>query len=245
MTRWKAGLIHLLVSLVAISGIAAFVWLRWTPNGLWAVAGVDRPLLILFGAVLVVGPALSTLVYRPGKATLRSDLIVVCALQLAFLAYGLWMLARTRPVFLVAAVDRFEVIFANEIDPEDLIHAPKDYQKLSWTGPRLVGLKRASAMPGTGPALLFDTTRQPAYYTDFGSYSAILVSRAKPVDGLIAQSKRSGEMIAHALAQLGRDPTAIRFVPVTSRRKGSAVMLIDPESALPVQALPLDPWLAP
>lgn len=243
MTRWKAGAIHLLASVAVIGAIAAFVWLRWTPNGLWAVAGLDRPLLFVFAAVLAVGPALTTLVYAPGKRTLRSDLVVVSLLQVAFLAYGLWMLARTRPVFLVAAVDRFEVIFANDIDPADLAAAPAEYRSLSWTGPRLVGLKRATSGPAVGPAIVFDTPQQPAYYTDFASYAPILQSRSKPLDVLVAHSPQNRDAVARALDGLGRPTAQTRFVPVTSRRKGSATMLIDAQSALPLQTLALDPWL--
>lgn len=245
MTRWKASAVHLLASMVVIGTIAAFVYFRWTPDGLWTVAGIDRPLLLLFGVVLIVGPALTALVYQSGKRTLLSDLIVVFLLQVVFLGYGVWMLARTRPVFLVAAVDRYEVIFANEIDPADLATAAPEYRKLSWSGPRVVGLKRASSMPSQGPMLLFDTTRQPAYYTAFKSYSAILESRARTLDGLMAKSPRGREVIARALARLGRSPANTRFVPVTSSRKGSAVMLIDADGALPLGVLPLDPWLDP
>lgn len=243
MTRWTAGAIHLLASLAVIGAIAAFVYFRWTPHGLWAVAGVDRPLLLLFGVVLVVGPALTTLVYKPGKRTLRSDLIVVALLQLAFLGYGLWMLARTRPVFLVAAVDRYEVIFANEIDPGDLAQAPAKYQALSWTGPRVVGLQRTASGPAMGPAIVFDTPQQPAYYTDFDDYAPILRGRSKPLSDLAARSAADAGTVAVALRRLGRTEANTRFVPVTSRRKGSAVMLIDAESARPRHALALDPWL--
>jgi len=243
MTRWKAGAIHLLVSVILIGLIATYVWLRWTPDGLWAVAVVDRSLLILFTAVLLIVPALTTLVYRTNKRALRSDLIVVAVLQLAFLAYGTWMLARTRPVFLVAAVDRFEVIFANDIDPADLAAAQVQYQQLSWTGPQLVGLQRAPSLAAQGPALVSDTTQQPAYYVDFEAYSPILLSRAQPLDPLIAQSNQHRNLIVRALQGLGRDQADTRFVPVTSRRRGSMVMLVDAESALPLQTLPLDPWL--
>lgn len=242
MNRWKAGAIHLLLSVAVVGAIAAFVYFVWTPKGLWAIAGVDRPLLILFAAVLMVGPALTTLVYRPGKNTLRSDLVVVALLQTAFLGYGLWMLARTRPVFLVAAVDRYEVIFANDIDPTDLEQAPAQYRQLSWTGPRIVGLQRTSSQ-GAGPAILFDTPQQPAYYTDFKAYAPLLLSRAKPLGGLMARSPKEHARVTAALRRLGRKESSTLFVPITSRRKGSAVMLIDAGSGLPLQTLTLDPWI--
>jgi hypothetical protein len=203
---------------------------------------VDRALLVLFAAVLVVGPGLTTLmVYRPGKSTHRSDLVVVAALQIAFLGYGLWMLARTRPVFLVAAIDRYEVVFANDIDPADLAQASEQYRRLSWTGPRIVGLQRNSA-PVLGPAISFDTPQQPAYYTEFKLYAPLLLSRAKPLANLMARSPWDHALLTATLHRLGRTEASVLFVPVTSRRKGSAVMLIDAASGLPLQTLPLDPW---
>ena len=152
------------------------------------------------------------------------------------------MLARTRPVFLVAAVDRYEVIFANDIDPTDLEQAPAQYRQLSWTGPRIVGLQRTSSQ-GAGPAILFDTPQQPAYYTDFKAYAPLLLSRAKPLGGLMARSPKEHARVTAALRRLGRKESSTLFVPITSRRKGSAVMLIDAGSGLPLQTLTLDPWI--
>lgn len=243
MNRWKAGAIHLLISVAVVGAIAAFVYFAWTPHGLWTIAGVDRPLLVLFGVVLVVGPALTALmVYRPGKNAHRSDLVVVAVLQIAFLGYGLWMLARTRPVFLVAAIDRYEVVFANDIDPADLAQAPAQYRRLSWTGPRIVGLQHNSSQALLGPALLFDTPQQPAYYTEFEAYAPLLLARAKPMANLMARSSSDHALISATLRRLGRTEESTLFVPVTSRRKGSAVMLIDAASGLPLQTLPLAPW---
>jgi len=245
MTRWKAGAFHLAVSLAVIGSIAAFVWLYWLPHGLWPLA-LKRPLLILSAAVLLVGPLLTTLVYRTGKRTLRSDLLVVTLIQLVFLAYCLFMLGRTRPVFLVAAVDRFELVMANDIDRKDLKAAPAPYRYLPWTGPQLVGLRNATDDEQGGELLLAgltsaDTPLRPAFYTAIAESVPTLLQRSRPLGELTAHSAHYREVVLAALVHLGRNGEQVRFLPITSRH-GSAVMLIDPDTAAPLRLLSLDPW---
>ena len=241
MTRWKAGALHLGASVAVFAIIASAFLLLWVPPSLWSLAGVQRPLLILFAAVLVVGPLLTALVYRSGKATLRSDLIVVVLIQVVFLGYALSMLARTRPVFTVATKDRLQLVLAHEIDRGDLVRAKSRYRRLSWTGPRLVGVRAPS------PAPLFtmgdeELPLRPDYYVEYAVTSPGLRQRSKPLETLMARSGDDRRRVQRALAALGREATQVRFVPITSLH-GAAVMLIDAGSATPLQLLPMNPWV--
>ncbi|MBL0165373.1 MAG: hypothetical protein IPP82_17465 [Xanthomonadales bacterium] len=52
------------------------------------------------------------------------------------------MIAQARPVFIVAAVDRFEVVSANTLDAAELAKGSEpEFRQLSWSGPRLVAAK--------------------------------------------------------------------------------------------------------
>ena len=60
-------------------------------------------------------------------------------IQLAALIYGLCNVSLARPVVSAFETDRINVVTAAEIDVNDLSHAPKDLQDLSWFGVRVLG----------------------------------------------------------------------------------------------------------
>jgi len=226
--------------------VLALLW-SWLPPVLWPIAGPDRPMRLLIAAVLVVGPLLTLLVYRSGKHHLRLDLIVIALIQLAFLGYVVNMLGRSRPVYTVAAVDRLELVLANDIDRSDLADARLTERDLSWRGPRLVGL-RLPAGPNSGDFLFSGLTGKdyplrPAFYVPFEQAAPDLLLRARSVELMMARSPRDRDAISHALVKLGRRASEVRFVPITSRR-GAATMLVDAGNGMPLQALGLDPWIA-
>ncbi len=98
-------------------------------------------LLMLIGGVdLIVGPFLTLVIFKAGKASLRFDLSVIAIVQAAFLAFGLYSLFVTRPVFMVASGKVFDLVFANEISPASLEAGRQSpYGVLGVTRPVLVG----------------------------------------------------------------------------------------------------------
>ena len=124
-TRWQAGAAHLGVSAVVGAILFALIRFVWYPDGLFAISGGSELALLIIGCDVVIGPLLTTLVFRRGKRTLRFDLAVIFLLQLAAFVYGTWVLYTSRPAFLVAAVDRIYAIGYNQIDPVDLAAAPE------------------------------------------------------------------------------------------------------------------------
>jgi hypothetical protein len=76
-----------------------------------------------------------------GWRHLRWDLAIIGVVQLAALAYGLYTVALVRPVAMVFEVDRFRVVTAADVPPEDLRKARPPYDALSWTGPPLLATR--------------------------------------------------------------------------------------------------------
>src|SRR4051812_12853702 len=110
MTRWKAAAIHSLIS-VAVGLIAGALLLGlWYPPPYFHAAGAQELILLLVGVDLVIGPLLTLIVFRWGKPGLAFDLTVISLLQAAALVYGLAIVLQSRPVFLVATVDRFVLV---------------------------------------------------------------------------------------------------------------------------------------
>src|SRR5690554_17085 len=191
MNRWKASGTHLLLSLLVIGGIAVTAFLLWYPHALYRVSGLDRILLVMLVIDLTAGPLLTLILYKPGKRGLKFDLTVIAIAQMAFLSYGLHTLWEGRPVFLVGTPETFTVVFANEINANDLALASKpEWRTLSWTGPVLVGTQ----MPDDPQArrLIIEEfmagsagiERSPKYYQEYTNIApALLRKAANPITG--------------------------------------------------------------
>ena len=94
--------------------------------------------LLVVGIDVVVGPLLTLVVFKAGKKSLKFDLAVILALQMAAFVYGTSALLEARPAYVAALGDSFQVIQANEITDENLAKAKTT---LPWWGPKWVGTK--------------------------------------------------------------------------------------------------------
>lgn len=136
--RLKAFLLHLMISALIALVVMCLVFFIWYPSPLHAAAGVTGIFLMLLAIDVILGPALTLLVFKPGKKTLVLDLVVIACLQLCALFYGVYSVAEGRPAWLVFATDRFELVRNNDIDPRQLDKALPHYRKPSWLGPQWV-----------------------------------------------------------------------------------------------------------
>ena len=107
---------HLFYSLVLSMLITAIIYFIWYPNHLYQATGVLPTVLMMITLDLIVAPLLTFIIYKDNKKELARDLIVVLALQISALSYGLYVVEAGRPSYLVFAVDNFEVVssFDNE-----------------------------------------------------------------------------------------------------------------------------------
>jgi hypothetical protein len=250
MTRWKAFGIHLGIS--ALIGAAAFalIALVWYPAPLLSASGSDRFLAVLIGVDVVVGPALTLLVFKPGKPSLRFDLSVIALLQLGALAYGLGTAINSRPVFLVEAVDRLSLVRANLIDAGDLAEARangRGFGTLSWTGPVLVG-SRMPDDPTARSQLTMDALKgakpleeRPQYYVPFDEEAEGLKKRGKPLPPLFTRSPSAQAEILAIAQRSGHPVDNLVYVPLETGKRDVAVLL-SPVDGRPVGMVDVDPW---
>lgn len=248
MTRWKAAAIHLLISIVVITGVGLGLMFVWYGPELFSLMGALRLLTILGIIDVAIGPLLTLAVYKHGKKSLTFDLTVIALLQLGFLAYGMHIMWESRPVFLVGVLDRFELVFANQLSEEDLQHGRSEhFRTLSATGPRTVGGEMGgssrerldlalSAMAGRDVHLL------PGRYVPYQLVAADIARSAKPISELIAMSdEESVNAIRATLEELGREESTVSYVPITSTR-GRATMLLETGTGAVLDAVSVDPW---
>lgn len=103
---------HLLYSIVLSTIITTIIYFIWYPNHLYQATGVVPTALMMIALNLIVAPLLTFIIYKDNKKELIRDSIVILALQIAALGYGLYIVEAGRPAYLVFAEDSFEVVSA-------------------------------------------------------------------------------------------------------------------------------------
>ena len=247
MTRWKASFIHLLISLVVVGSVAAYIIYFWYPPALMHMAKADRLLMLIGGVDLVVGPLLTLIVYKAGKKHLKLDLAVIAIIQFSFLAYGLYTTWNSRPVFLVAVPDRFELVFANEITAKKLSEAKLvKFKSMGITKPVLVGAPMPSNYEES-EAIMFsavsgegDIQSMPKYFVEYSQVSKPLLAHAKSLDAGKNLSEGDAKALQAAAQSYGHSPKDLRYLTLASSR-GFAVMLVKADTAELVGPVNIDP----
>lgn len=246
MSRWKAATIHLSISITIGVAAALLIFGLWYPPPYSQATGAPELVMLLLGVDLVLGPLLTLAVFKAGKKGMAFDLCVIGMLQACALVYGLSVVARARPVYVVAAVDRFVLVTANSLDREDLAKAnhPK-FRSMPWTGPHVVGAE----VPTDAEAhnkLIFsgfggkDIEQLPQFYVEYAQVAPALLQRAKPLDTLRQRNANAPAAIDAWLRDHQREGSSVVWLPIAART--DATMLLDHASGQILDALLLDPW---
>lgn len=246
MTRKKAVLLHLAVSALLGAASMALLFGLWYPPPYFSAAGAGRLALLLIGVDVGLGPLLTFVVYKPGKKGLKFDLFVIAGLQLAALAYGLHAAAVSRPVFLVFAVDRFELVAANQISDADLaLGTEARFRRRSWTGPQLV-YGEMPTDPKERSELAFsgtegrDLQNQPRYFRDYEANAAKVAAHLHDLDDLRRKADAAGLAVLDRWEQQHGRSDQVGWAPVIAQR-ADVTMLVDRRSGKVLAALPITP----
>jgi hypothetical protein len=231
MTRWKASALHLAISILVLGTIAALLVWRWYPPALFHMAKADKLLMLVAMIDLIVGPLLTLIVYKQGKKTLRFDLTVIALIQATAMGYGLYTMWQSRPVYLVASGRYFDLVFANEIDRDQLLRAPPKYRELPTTGARMVGIlvptdqkerERAMDLALAGSDMQF----VPSFYKPYAAVIPVTLAKAISIDRWLANVPAADrEAIEAAIHTTGKTADKLALVPVYSSRGGAALLL--------------------
>lgn len=219
---------RLVASATLLALFLGVVRFAWYPEYLFELAGVKRFVLILVGVVLVIGPVLSTFVYRPGKRGLKADLILLFAAELVALLMAGVTLYDRRPQYLVFVVDRFEVVTARdvadmpfrhpELEGRPLLRARLVYAQFPDDPAERAELKDAILIRGEP-----EIGRRPDHWYPYADNAARVLQQAIPYGD-------------------EREPV----VPVLGRAI-DGLLVLDHATAVPVRLIEQDPWslLAP
>ncbi len=244
MTRYRAALIHLAASAAIVGSVLAAVFLLWYPDYLFQLAGAYKPVLVMVGVDVTLGPLLTLIVFKAGKPGLKFDLAVIFLIQLIALGYGSLTLFNERPHFLVFAKGSFTPVAARHVDMEAL-----NYDELA-DKPAMGPVKAYAALPDDPAernaiveAVLFrgepDLEFRAELFKPFANAEEALRRTAVPLESFEPGNAAERAEIDAALARFSDTPTFI--VPVRSFHDDYA-LLLDAESLEPVTAIRVNAW---
>ena len=185
-------------------------------------------------------------VFNPAKKSLRFDLSVIAALQVAALIYGLAVMAQARPVFVVFAGDRFTIVAANQIAEESYAGAKPPFDSPPMNGPTIVGARLPADPKERERVMLLlaggvDLPMIPRYYVPFADMRDVLKAKSRPLADLEARSAGAKGAANAAVARADRKRESLAWVPVFGRLEaGSAIVDLDRGDVVAV--LPVDPF---
>jgi hypothetical protein len=248
MTRQKAFLIHLTVSLLAIALVLILVLGLWYPYPYFRISGDKDQLQLLIAALLISGPVLTLILFKPGKAGLWFDMIVVPAMQIGVLVYGLHSLYQERPDYAVFVKDRFEVISLTQLDSLGISRStlpPKPLQ-----GPLYI----VATLPTDDEErqrVMFETLLEgkpdihlrPEYWGAYVEESAQVQKAVQSLGSLLERRPDRADDILRLINANEEGADAV-FVPVMGRKR-IYTLILDPQTLLAEDILGIDPWVKP
>lgn len=243
--RFYAFLIHL--SLSSFVGIIAgiIVFFLWYPAPLHEAIGVTHIFLMLLSVDVAIGPFITLIIYKRDKPSLKFDLTVIAAFQIAALTYGMHTVFEGRPAFIVFNVDMFEVTRALDIDENSAKKAHADGNRSAITGwsPRWVGAlpskdaKRRQEILFSSVQGGADWPQLPELFVPLVQVKAQMLQKSKPLQ--VLQKRYSDNERIDAL--LARNPDNVKWLPLRGKVK-DMVVLIDGVSADVIEIIDINPW---
>lgn len=243
--KFRALLLHFLVTAAVAAVAAAIIFLVWFPDPFQAMMAGTKLFLLISVCDLVLGPLISLVIYnsRKSRRELITDYTIVGAVQLAAFVYGVLSIANARPVYLAFVGDRFEVVIADDLKDEDLQAAKDPYRTRPVWGPELIATQTPTD-PKERNDLLFaslsgkDIQMHPRYYVPYENAREQLQRAAKPMEALYKRHPEARELIE--AAKLSVPESDLRWLPI--RGQSFWTVLLDANGGPPLAYLPLDPY---
>jgi len=243
-TRFQAFAIHLLLSAAILGSFLTFVFLVWYPQPFFIVEGLVEIVWVLVGVDVVLGPALTLVVFKTGKPGLKRDLSIIAAIQIVGFVFGAHTFYTERPSFAVFYdSDYFEVIPASTMNDINKLDPTLNFSTIG--GPAIVFVEAPTEvddlkiiledMKQGGPAIHM----RPEYY--------------RPLKGNInkkyALSKDLGELekipantiaISHFKSEYGERVKDFAYFPITGSLT-TRLLVIDRKTEAVVDYINIDP----
>lgn len=245
-----AGVVHLGFSLTVAAICAALVFLLWYPYPYNELVGGQDLFWIVIAVDVICGPLLTFVVFdlKKKKTDLYKDLAVVAVIQIIALVYGLVSVYNARPVFLAYEGRLFRVVTVPEVDIDNISRADTAFQKLSSTGPKLIGvtLSKGSekdfiksiqmSLEGLHPAF------RPGRWTTYEKQTNDVLANAKELKSLAIKNTNSAELIDALVNDVKTPLENLIYLPLVSRFASDWIIVLSKDDAKPVGYIHIDGW---
>jgi len=246
MSRLRFFQIRLVASAALLLLVLTLVRLLWYPGAYFTISGVSGRLWILVGVVMVVGPVLSTFVYKPGKKRLVMDLGVLAVVELAVVIVASAIIFQGRPYFTVFAVDRFEAVAVQEISgspvPQHLFVGQSGqnqhlvYAELPEDPETMSALIDETVFYG-----MADIDRRPEFWKPYSDGIATIKATALPLEALLGGDESRAAAVNTWLVGYGGSAHEYTYLPLRGKA-GDAVIILSADTGYPIATLNVDPW---
>jgi hypothetical protein len=245
--KFRAVLLHFLVTLVMAAAAAALIFLVWYPDPFEAMLGGTRFFMLITTCDLVLGPLTSLIVYNSKKTRLALifDYTIIGIVQLAAFVYGVMSISNARPAYIAFVKDRFEVVIAEDLADKDLLAAQDPYRTRPKWGPVLIGT-RSPATREERNDLIFaameggkDRQNFPHFYVPYEQVAEEVKQAASPLEQLYKHRPEARQLIA--AEKLNVPEAQLRWLPIRGTRSFWTVLL-DSNTGRPLAYIPVDPY---
>lgn len=248
ISRWQAAGIHFGISACVILGLAGLLSMTWyPPDYAWAVGGLSL-IGILAGIDVCLGPLLTLIVWDIRKPGLRFDVAVIALCQVLALGYGLHAIFIARPVYMVFAKDRFELVSAVDIPEGELEKAKlEEFKSLPLTGPQIIGVI-GPENPQDREKILFssisggaDLPQLPEYYVPYSQVIPSVLQRLHPLDQLLVKNMEARNAVSVLLLKHGLSLAQVKYLPLRAKKHDQTV-LVSASDGRVLGIINIDPW---
>lgn len=231
-TRWKAAAIHLSASAAIAIAVIWTILRIWYPSPFFEVLGGERLIALIVGVDVVLGPLITLIVFDTRKKSLKYDLAAVVVLQLAALVYGVHIAFQARPVYLLFVKDRFELVTANQLEPEQLAKVTRpEFKTVPFSGPWTAAadlptdLKELLLLQILAVNAQVDVQLFPQYFVSYFERRQLILRKGRNLARFAAELPQSGPAIERALAAAGKTPEQVLLLPLYVKGHSLAVVI--------------------
>ena len=240
---------HLMASAVIASISAALVFFLWYPKLLAYASGVQSIFLILLLVDVALGPLITLIIFDTKKIGLKRDLIVVAAIQISALLFGIYTVFVARPVYLVFNDQRFDLVYANDISEKNLsmVKTP-EFSSLPYFGPKIIAAE-LPADPKLATQIIYsaisggeDVQDMPQYYSQYGEKKELILKVVIPLKNLIDSNKDKHDVVNSIIKKYSDEKKDVGYLPLKGKENDLTV-IIDKSNAEILDIVNLKPWV--
>ena len=205
MTKLKAALIHLSLSVFVISLLIGLIFFIWYPQPFFDISGVDMPLKLLVMIDVIVGPLLTFIVYKKHKKSLKFDLSVIVLLQLCALGFGVYTIYQGRPTLIVMNNGSFNYLVEKFSNNDELKF--DELKPHIFSKPKYAFLTQKNHL---------DIYNDYADFTPIKDYKREVLPHSISVKSMLAQFSKKQDEIKH-LDELYKEDSIVFYVLVNDQ----------------------------